>query len=459
MEKARKEQLPDLRTDEQGVLWFKNRLCVPKGEAREVLLDEAHNSAYSIHPGTTKMYLDLKTRYWWRGMKKEIAQYVARCDTCQRTKAEHQKPAGLLQPLLVPEWKWEEIGMDFVTGLPQTQKGNDSIWVIIDRLTKVAHFIPVKTTFGGATLARIYLKEIVRLRGIPRKIVSDRGTQFTSKFWTSLHKAMGTKLDFSTAYHPQTDGQTERVNKVLKDLLRACVLTFDRSWESSLPYAEFLYNNSHQASIKMSPFEALYGRKCQTPLMWSNVGEKTLEGPAFVKEAKEKVTLIRKRLFEAQSWQKSYADNRRRELRFEEGDFVYLKVSPMRGVRRFQVKGKLAPRFVGPYPIIGRVGPAVYCLELPESMSDIHNVFHVSHLRKCLQVPESHIEEEAIQIQKDLQYREKPIKILDSAVRKTRNSEVRLCKVQWSREGEEEATWESEASLRREYPYLFPNPV
>jgi hypothetical protein len=208
-----------------------------------------------------------------------------------------------------------------------------------------------------------------------------------------------------------------------------------------LPYAEFSYNNSHQASIKMSSFEALYGRKCQTPLMWSNVGEKTLEGPAFVKEVEEKVALIHKSLLEAQSWRKSYADNRRRELRFEEGDFVYLKVSLMHGVKRFQVKGKLAPRFVGPYPIIGRVGPTTYRLELPESMSDIHSVFHASQLRKWLQVPESHIEEETIQIQKDLHYREKPIKILDSAVRKTRNSEVKLCKVQWSREGEEEATW------------------
>jgi hypothetical protein len=245
----------------------------------------------------------------------------------------------------------------------------------------------------------------------------------------SLQQAMGTKLDFSTAYHPQSDGQTERVNKVLEDLLKARVLTFDRKWESSLPYAEFSYNNSYQASINMSPFEALYGRKCHTPLMWSNVGEKTLEGPAFVKEAEEKVALIHKRLLEAQSRQKSYVDNRRRELRFEEGDYVYLKVSPMRGVKRFQVKGKLAPRFVGPYPIIGRVGPASYRLKLLESMSDIHNVFHVSQLRKCLQVPENHIEEETIQIQKDLQYREKPIKILDSAVRKTRNSEVRLYKV------------------------------
>jgi hypothetical protein len=150
-EKARKEQLPDLRIDEERALWFRNHLCMPKGEARGILLDEAHNSAYSIHPRTTKMYLDIKTRYWWRGMKKEKAQYVARCDTCQRTKAEHQRPAGLLQPLPVPKWKWEEIGMDFVIGLPRTQKGNDSIWVIINRLTKVAHFILVKTTFGGAT--------------------------------------------------------------------------------------------------------------------------------------------------------------------------------------------------------------------------------------------------------------------------------------------------------------------
>jgi hypothetical protein len=218
------------------------------------------------------------------------------------------------------------------------------------------------------------------------------------------------------------------------------VLTFDKSWESSLSYAEFSYNNSYQASIKMSPFEALYGRKCQTPLMSSNVGEKTLEGPAFIKEAEEKVALICKRLLEAQSRQKSYADNRRRELSFEEGDFVYLKVSPMRGVKIFQVKGKLAPRFIGPYPIIGRIGPAAYRLKLPESMSDIHSVFYVSQLRKCLKVPENHIEEATIQIQKDLQYREKPVKILDIAIRKTRNSEVKLCKVQWNREGEEEAT-------------------
>ncbi|WVZ92669.1 hypothetical protein U9M48_038715 [Paspalum notatum var. saurae] len=159
--------------------------------------------------GSTKMYLDLKTDYWWKGMKADIARYVARCDVCQKVKAEHQKPAGLLQPLPIPIWKWDEIGMDFVIGLPRTPKGNDAIWVIIDRLTKTAHFLPVRTTYNGAKLAQLYIENVVKLHGIPSRIVSDRGTQFTSKFWKSLQEAMGTKLDFSTAYHPRTDGRTK----------------------------------------------------------------------------------------------------------------------------------------------------------------------------------------------------------------------------------------------------------
>jgi transposase InsO family protein len=188
------------------------------------------------------------------------------CDVCQRVKAEHQRPAGLLHPLKVPEWKWEEIGMDFITGLPRTSKGYDSIWVIVDRLTKVAHFIPVKTTYKGAQLAELYMARIVCLHGVPKKIISDRGSQFTSIFWKSFHENMNTKLSFSSAYHPQTDGQTERTNQVLQDTLRACALQHGGSWGKILPYVEFSYNNSYQASLKMSPFEALYGRKCRTPL-------------------------------------------------------------------------------------------------------------------------------------------------------------------------------------------------
>jgi IS30 family transposase len=157
-------------------------------------------------------------------MKHDVAAHVALCDVCQRVKAEHQRPAGLLQPLKVPEWKWEEIGMDFIVGLPRTRDGYDSIWVIVDRLTKVAHFIPVKTTYTGARLAELYISRIVCLHGVPKKIVSDRGTQFTSRFWQKLHESMDTKLNFSSAYHPQTDGQTERTNQVLEDMLRACAI-------------------------------------------------------------------------------------------------------------------------------------------------------------------------------------------------------------------------------------------
>jgi hypothetical protein len=208
------------------------------------------------------MYQDLKQRYWWHGMKR----YVALCDTCHRVKAEHQRPAGLLQPLKVPEWKWKEIGMDFIVGLPRTQDGYDSIWEIADRLTKVAHFIPVKTTYTGAKLAELYMSRIVCLHGVPKKIVSDRGTQFTSRFWGKLHESMDTRLNFSSAYHPQKDGQTERTNQILEDMLRACALKHGGSWDKSLPYAEFSYNNSYQASLKMAPFESLYGRKCRTPL-------------------------------------------------------------------------------------------------------------------------------------------------------------------------------------------------
>jgi hypothetical protein len=195
-------------------------------------------------------------------MKRDIAEYVSLCNTCQRVKLEHQRPAGLQQPLKIPEWKWEEIGMDFIVGLPRTQAGYDSRWVIVDRLTKVAHFIPVKTTYSSAKLAELYMSRIICLHGLPKKIVSDRCSQFTSKVWETLLESMHTKLNFSSAYHLQNDGQTERTNQILEDMLRACALKYGKSWDKSLPYTEFSYNNSYQASIEMAPYEALYGRRC-----------------------------------------------------------------------------------------------------------------------------------------------------------------------------------------------------
>jgi len=199
-------------------------------------------------------------------MKIEIARYVAQCDTCQKVKAIHLKSTGELQPLPILAWKWDDISMDFIVGLPKTVKGFDSIWVIVDRLTKTAHFLPVKILYPASTYAKIYFDRILSLHGVPKTIVSDRGTQFVSQFWKCLHKSLGTKLLYSTAYHPQIGGQTERVNQTLEELLRSCALNFPDKWDDCLPLAEFSYNNSYQESIKMAPFEALYGRRCRTPL-------------------------------------------------------------------------------------------------------------------------------------------------------------------------------------------------
>jgi hypothetical protein len=309
--------------------------------------------------------------------------------------------------------------MDFIVGLPRSQKGHDSIWVIVDRLTKVAHFILVKIAYTTSKLVDLYIDNILRLHGAPKTIVSDRGPQFIAKFWKSFHEAMGTTLDYITTFHPQTDGQTERVNQILEDLLRACVLTYGSDWEKSLSFAEFSYNNSYQASLKMSPFEALYGRKCTTPLMWSEVGERQFFGPVVIKDAEEQVAKIRENLKIAQTRQKSYADKRRRDLSFRVEDYVYLKVSPLRGTMRFHVKGKLAPRFVGPFKIVKRIGKLTYKLDLPPSLARVHPVFHVSQLRKCLRVPEEQVHTEALDLQDTLEYVEHPIKILDRAVKET----------------------------------------
>ena len=392
-------------------------------------------------------------------MKRDVAAHVALCDTCHRVKAEHQRPAGLLQPLKVPEWKWEEISMDFIVGLPRTRSGYDSIWVIVDRLTKVAHFIPVHTTYTGARLAELYMSRIVCLHGVPKKIVSDRGTQFTSRFWEKFHESMDTKLNFSSAFHPQTDGQTERTNQILEDMLRACALKHGGSWDKSLPYAEFSYNNSYQVSLKMSPFEALYGRKCRTPLYWSETGESQLFGTDIVKEAERQVQIIRENLRAAQSRQKKYADAKRRNIAFEEGDYVYLKVSPIRGLRRFKVRGKLSPRFIGPYKITERVGEVAYRLELPEQLAGVHDVFHISQLKRGLQPHDkTPLVIDGLEVKEDLTIVEYPVKILETMARVTRNRVVNFCKVQWSNHTEDESTWEREEELKAEYPHLFSDP-
>ncbi|KAL0553952.1 hypothetical protein IC582_007856 [Cucumis melo] len=388
-------------------------------------------------------------------MKREVADFVSRCLVCQQVKAPRQRPAGLLQPLSVPGWKWESVSMDFITGLPKTLKGYTVIWVVVDRLTKSAHFVPGKSTYTASKWGQLYMTEIVRLHGVPVSIISDRDAHFTSKFWKGLQLALGTRLDFSTTFHPQTDGQTERLNQILEDMLRACVLEFSGSWDSHLHLMEFAYNNSYQATIGLAPFEALYGKCCRSPVCWGEVREQRMLGPELVQTTNAAIQKIRARMLTAQSRQKSYADVRRKNLKFEVGDMVFLKVAPMKGVLRFVKKGKLSPRFVGPFEILELIGPVAYRLALPPSFSAVHDVFHVSMLRRYVADPTHVVDFEPLQVSENLSYEEQPVEILAREVKKLRSREISLVKVLWQNHGVEEATWEREKDMRAQYPELF----
>ncbi|GJX19231.1 putative reverse transcriptase domain-containing protein [Tanacetum coccineum] len=422
---------------------------------REKVMTEAHSSPFTIHPGSTKMYRDLKQYFWWNGMKQDVATFVSKCMTCQQVKIEHQRASGLLQPLEIPMWKWDEISMDFVTGLPTTQKRHDAIWVVVDRLTKSAHFLPIRKNYGISKLAEIFRQEIVRLHGTPTSIVSDRDPKFTSRFWKGLQKAWGTRLKFSTAFHPQTDGQSERTIQTLEDMLRACALEWTGSWDEYLCLVEFAYNNSWHASIKAAPFELLYGRKCRAPICWDEVGERLIEGPELIEITNEKVAVAKEKLKEARSRQKSYADKHRRDLEFQVGDRVFLKVSPFRGVKRFGIKGKLSPRFIGPFEILERIGEVSYRLALPPQLSHVHDVFHVSLLRGYHYHPLHVASYPFDQIQPDMSLSEEPESILDRQERVMRNKVIPFVKILWKNHPEREATWETEESMRASYPHFF----
>ncbi|GKA59301.1 putative reverse transcriptase domain-containing protein, partial [Tanacetum coccineum] len=323
------------------------------GGVRTIIMDEAHKTRYSVHPGADKMYHDLRDMYWWPGMKRDIA-------TMEK-------------------------------------------------------------------LARLYIDEIVARHGVPVSIISDWDRRFTSRFWQTLQKALGTRLDMSMAYHPQTDGQSECTIQTLQDMLRACVIDFGGSWDVHLPLAEFSYNNSYHSSIRCAPFEALYGRKF----------------------------LIKENLKAARDRQKSYADNRRKPLEFEVGDRVSLKVSPWKGVMRFGKKGKLAPRYVGPFEILERIGPVAYRLRLPEELSSVHDTFHVSNLKKCLADANLHVPLDEIKIDKTLRFVEEPVEIIDREVKSLKRSKIPIVKVRWNSKCGPEFTWECEDHMKAKYPRSF----
>ncbi|GJV07904.1 putative reverse transcriptase domain-containing protein [Tanacetum coccineum] len=414
-EKDRKEKLEPRAG---GTLCLNGRSWLPcYGDLRTVIMHESHKSKYSIHPGSDKMYQDMKKLYWWPNMKANIATYVSKCLTCAKVKAEHQRPSGLLVQPEIPKWKWDNITMDFVTKLPKSSQGYDTIWVIVDRLTKSAIFTPMRETDPLDKLARMYLKEVVTRHGIPVSIICDRDPRFSSNFWRSLQNALGTNLDMSTAYHPQTDGQSERTIQTLEDMLRACAIDFGKGWVNHLPLVEFSYNNSYHASIKAAPFEALYGRKCRSPVCWTEVGEAQILGPELIQETTEKIVQIKQRMQAARDRQKSYADLKRKPMEFQVGDKVMLKVSPWKGVVRFGKRGKLNPRYVGPFKVLKRVGDVSYKLELPEELSRVHNTFHVSNLKKCHADEPLAVPLDGLHFDDKLRFVEEPIEITDREVK------------------------------------------
>ncbi|GJW83138.1 putative reverse transcriptase domain-containing protein [Tanacetum coccineum] len=318
-----------LESRANGVLCLNERSWITcRGNLRELIMHESHKSKYSIHH---ELYQDLKKLYWWPNMKAEIATYVSKCLICAKVKAEYQKPSGLLVQHVIPIWKLENITMDFVTKLPRTSTRQDTIWVIVDRLTKSAHFLPMKENDSIEKLMRQYLKEVVSKHGVPVLIISDRDGRFTTQFWKLLNKALGSQLDTSTAYYPQTDGQSERTIQTLEDMIRARVIDFGKGCDRHLPLVEFSYNNSYHTSIKATPFVALYSFKCRSPICWAE---------------------IKRRIQAAHDRQKSFTDRNRKPMEFQVGDMVMLKVSPWKEVIRFEKRGKLGPLYIGPFKVM-----------------------------------------------------------------------------------------------------------
>ncbi|GJR93443.1 putative reverse transcriptase domain-containing protein [Tanacetum coccineum] len=370
-------------------------------------------------------------------VKVDIATYVSKCLTCAKVKAEHQRPSGLLVQPKIPEWKWDNITMDFVTKLPKSSQGYDTIWVIVDRLTKSAIFTPIRETDPLDKLARMYLKEVVTRHGIPVSIICDRDPRFASNFWRSLQNALGTNLDMSTAYHPQTDGQSERTIQTLEDMLRACAIDFGKGWVNHLPLVEFSYNNSYHASIKAAPFEALYGRKCRSPVCWTEVGEAQILGPELIQETTEKIIQIKQRMQAARDRQKSYAD---------------LKRKP-------EWNSNVGIKYVGPFKVLEKVGEVAYKLELPEELSRVHNTFHVSNLKKCHADEPLAVPLDGLHLDDKLHFVEEPLEIVGREVKRLKRSRIPLVKVRWNSKRGPEFTWEREDQFKKKYPHLFTKTV
>nr|ADB85398.1 putative retrotransposon protein [Phyllostachys edulis] len=441
-----------------GVLRYKGRIYVGKDpELRLNIIHSLHMSAVGGHSGRVATYQRVKHLFYWPGMKKEIHTMVRECAVCQRSKAEHCHYPGLLEPLPIPDMAWTHISMDFIEGLPSS-KGKEVIFVVVDRFTKYAHSVPLSHPYSVQLVAQAFIDNIFKLHGFPIAIVSDRDRIFTSKLWQELFKSMKVQLRFSTAYHPQTDGQTERVNQCVESYLRCMAMQEPKKWVSWLPLAEWWYNTTFHTALKLSPFQALYG--FPPPL----INEVAIPGPEdneardFLEEKQVMLRRLKENLAQAQTRMKKYADLNRSERQLTVGDMVYLKMQPYR-TTAFGLKQalKLTSIFYGPFRVMQRVGKVAYRLQLPEGVG-IHPVFHISQLKQhcgANSIPSP----ELPMVGKDGKIKTEPSLVKETRAMPRNHTLVTQWLVQWANLPPEDASWEDASFIKSTFPEFYSQTV
>ena len=370
--------------EKEGLFYRGKTLVLPADTGlQQQVLHECQDAPYAGHVGYLKTLKNVQRYFWWPGMSKTVKQYVQTCDSCQRNKSSTQRPAGLLQPLPVPGETWESVSMDLIISLPRTEAGNTAILVFVDRLSKMVHLAPCTDEASAEHIAALFLNNVFKLHGLPKSIVSDRDVRFTSKFWQAFTEKLQVQQRMSTAFHPQTDGNTERVNRVLEDMLRHYIDPTQTNWDTLLPLVEISINDSHHESINAVPFVLNFGKRPNLPLdlVVNQGGEEQGDCDTATSLAERIQTVVARAkvcLQAAQQRQKAYADTHRRELHLSVGDQVLLSTKNI----KVKTAGthKLLPKWLGPFKIIKSVNEVAYKLDLPASLK-IHPVFHVSLMK------------------------------------------------------------------------------
>jgi hypothetical protein len=436
---------------DQGLIRFQGKLWVAQNSALQTkLISVCHASAVGGHSGVNVTYHRMNKLFHWKGLKQDVEDFIRQCDICQQAKHLNALPSGLLQPLPIPAGAWQDISMDFIEGLPKSE-GYSVILVIVDRFTKFAHFVPLRHPYTAKTVAKLVFDQVVSLHGLPKTIVSDRDKVFTSTFWKELFSLMGTLIVLSSAYHPQTDGQTERVNQCLEMYLRCSVYKDPKQWKSWLPRAQFWYNSSHHSSIGCSPFYALYGHEPNLGLVPTVTDTTSPSVADTVAELQAQATVLKEQLAQAQNKMKTWADKHRRPQEYQVGERVLLKLQPYAQSslvnRPFP---KLAFKYFGPYSVLERVGKAAYKLELPEDAL-IHPVFHVSQLKPFH--PNYTPVFSDLPTTADLNKGEiVPEKVLQRRLVKKGGKAVPQALIKWSTLPEEASTWEDWYVVKQRFP-------